>query len=239
LAVVCAEHPPLAAALRRRHATYVRLLGLVPEPQPAPAGTRFGEFELLRELGRGGMGVVYLARQHRAGQDRLVALKLVQDRGLMSPPSRERLRREAAAAFRLDDPGLCPVVDAGECDGVPWLAMRYVPGRTLAAHIAAARDGSTMSLPSAVLARADDSDAADRSSTTTAARFASVLALGESLARSLHVAHEAGFVHRDVKPGNVMITPEGQPVLLDFGLVRDETQDHSLTATGETLGTPA
>ncbi|MGE3171436.1 MAG: protein kinase [Planctomycetota bacterium] len=250
LSTRCAAHPELAAALRERFAWYRRLRAAVPSPSVvhaagAPtassvAGARFGEFELLRELGRGGMGVVWLARQQRAGQERLVALKLVRDRGLLSPRARERLRREAAASFRLDDPGLCPVFDAGEHDGVPWLLMRYVPGRTLADHIAATPRGGALALPK---------PAADAPSSTrgtgavgaaaTGGRFDDVLALGEALARSLHTAHEAGFVHRDVKPGNVMVTPEGHAVLLDFGLVRDDSQEHSLTATGEALGTPA
>jgi serine/threonine protein kinase len=237
---LCAAWPELAAALRERFAHYRRLLRALPEPLPPRTNTRFGEFELLRELGRGGMGVVYLARQQRAGQDRLVALKLVRDRGLLSPQARERLRREAAASFRLDDPGLCPVFDTGETDGVPWLAMRYVPGRTLAEHIGEARPRGALGLPTTAITRTIDTEPTAPADTSAGhQRHAAVLAVGEALARSLHVAHEAGFVHRDVKPGNVMITPDGQPVLLDFGLVRDDGSDHSLTATGEALGTPA
>ena len=234
LSALCARHPDLAARLRERFARYRRLLRVLPE-EPPQAGRRFGEFELMRELGRGGMGVVYLARQRRAGQDRLVALKLLRDRGPLTDRARERLRREAAAAFRLDDPGLCPVFDAGECDGVPWLAMRYVAGRTLAAYLADARRDGALALPAAEPRRGDDSQSSTATATTAQLRHAPVLAIGEALARSLHVAHEAGFVHRDVKPGNVMITPEGLPVLLDFGLVREDGGEQTLTATGGAL----
>ncbi|MCR9246830.1 MAG: serine/threonine protein kinase [bacterium] len=239
---LCGRRPELAAALRERYAAYSRLQQLTPAEQPPALGTLFGEFELQRELGRGGMGIVYLARQQRAGEERLVALKIIRDRGLMSDRAHERFRREAAASFRLDDPGLCPVFDAGEVDGVPWLAMRYVPGQTLADHIAAARGRGLLELPSPTRSDSDSngSGAPTTTATTTPGdRFAAILTLGESLAQSLHSAHEAGFIHRDVKPSNVMVTPDGQAVLLDFGLVRGESEDQSLTVTGETLGTPA
>ncbi len=241
LRAVCTDHPRLADDLRSRYATYVRLQHATPADVAPISGRRFGEFELQRELGRGGMGIVYLARQRRAGGERLVALKIIRDRGLLSDRAHERFRREAAASFRLDDPGLCPVFDAGDVDGTPWLAMRYVPGRTLAEHIADARTSGTLALPAADSeSNASDSGTASGTRVTTGGdRFAGVLALGESLARSLHAAHEAGFVHRDVKPSNVMVTPEGQPVLLDFGLVHETSNDSSLTMTGETLGTPA
>jgi eukaryotic-like serine/threonine-protein kinase len=243
VAELCVRHAALAGALRDRFDGYRHLLAaLAPDAGSAaiPAtGTTFGEFELLRELGRGGMGIVYLARQQRADQSRLVALKLMRDQGLLSGRARERLRREAAAAFRLDDPGLCPVLDVGETDGVPWLLMRYVPGRTLAEHIAEGRARGAFELPAFGGDDGAGSTAPSHASSTQARRIDAALAIGEALARSLHRAHEAGFVHRDVKPGNVMIEPDGRPVLLDFGLVRDEASEQALTLSGEMLGTPA
>ena len=226
--------PELAAELRQRFELYRRLLRS--GPVAAPSGA-FGEYELVRELGRGGMGIVYLARQRRGDQERLVALKLLRDRALCSPQARERLRREGAAAFRLDHPGLCQVLDVGEVDGTPYLTMRFVAGATLAEHIATARDrGRPLELP-----RDITSDTLTASSTQAGAggRLRAALALVENVARALHVAHEAGLVHRDVKPGNIMVTPDGSPVLLDFGLVRDDSSSHALTVSGQPLGTPA
>ncbi len=237
LAELAAAHPALADELRSRFEQYRELLHAVP-PERRPIDGRFGEFELVRELGRGGMGVVYLARQERAGRDRLVALKVVRGHRLLSDSARERLHREAAVAFRLDDPGICPVFDVGDVDGVPWLSMRYVEGRTLAEHVADANRLGALDLPFAAL-RSNDDESTTTGSSSTGHRYAAVLMLGERLARALHTAHQAGFVHRDVKPGNVMITPQGQPVLLDFGLVLESSETHALTATGELLGTPA
>jgi eukaryotic-like serine/threonine-protein kinase len=234
------RHPELAIELRTRFALFQRLAALAPgEGDGAARLQRFGEYELVRELGRGGMGIVYLARQRRGEQERLVALKVVLDRGAFSTQARERLRREGAAAFRLDHPGICQGIDVGEVEGTPYLTMRYVPGSTLAEHIGQARTkGGPLALPTEATS--------EHGPTTSSAgvglggsRARAAVALVEQVARALHVAHEAGFVHRDVKPGNIMVTPDGQAVLLDFGLVRDEASEQGLTLTGQPIGTPA
>lgn len=231
---LCREAPDLAQALRSRFALFRRFAGpSLGDDGTADAPRRFGEYTLVRELGRGGMGVVHLARQQRGDQERLVALKLVRDRLLFSPQARERLRREGAAAFRLDHPGICQAYDTGEIDGTPFVSMRYVPGKTLGAILAEARDeGRLPELPH----EADDG----KSSTTTACtgRVRGLLLLAEQVARALHAAHEAGFVHRDVKPGNIMVGNDGNPVLLDFGLVHDEHSTHGLTIGDQPIGTP-
>lgn len=249
------QHPEHAIELHTRFALFQRLAALAPgdsqddgrgdgkddgqDDGKVPARLqRFGEYELVRELGRGGMGIVYLARQRRGDQERLVALKVVLDRGAFSTQARERLRREGAAAFRLDHPGICQGLDLGEVEGTPYLTMRYVPGATLAQRIAEARAaGAPLALPTEVIS---DSGHTTSSATVGVGGFVrAAVALVEQVARALHVAHEAGFVHRDVKPGNIMVTPEGQAVLLDFGLVRDEESDPGLTLTGQPIGTPA
>jgi serine/threonine protein kinase len=254
-----AQHPDHANELRARYALFQRLAALAPDdgpndgPNAAPnhgAGhgqhdgkgparrQQFGEYELVRELGRGGMGIVYLARQRRGDQERLVALKVVLDRGAFSAQARERLRREGAAAFRLDHPGICQALDLGEVEGTPFLTMRYVPGATLAQRIAAAREaGGPLVLPNEASSEAGYATSSGAFGVGGAVRAA--VAIVEQVARALHVAHEAGFVHRDVKPGNIMVTPEGQAVLLDFGLVRDEQSDAGLTLSGQPIGTPA
>ena len=171
-----------------------------------------GPYELIRELGRGGQGTVWLARDPRL--DREVALKVVPRSPLLGEVSR-RFQREARTASQLDHPGLCPVFDVGTGENLAWIAMRYVPGQTLAERLSE-RDGAPRS----------------------AGELAADVLLLERLARALHVAHQAGIVHRDVKPSNVIVTPEGDPVLLDFGIARDDDDNQPLTMTGDSLGTP-
>ncbi len=179
---------------------------------PGRAG-RVGRFRLLREIGRGGQGAVWLAHDERL--DRRVALKVVP----ASPLFRDiapRLAREAQAASRLAHPGLCAVHDVGCDDGVAWIAMRHVEGVTLARRLQA-----------------------DAGAPPSRAEFDARLSVLEGVARALHVAHEAGIVHRDVKPGNIMIGTDGTPVLLDFGLALSDADGAPLTITGEAPGTPA
>ena len=134
----CAAHPKHADALRRRFALLADA-GMVDSeltleggaPLPRPFG---GEYRLLKRLGRGGIGVVYLAEQPRLG--RSVAIKLIGAESLDAPEVRERFHREAQAAARLDHPNICPVYDVGEVAGTPYIAMRFVEGETLARRIA-------------------------------------------------------------------------------------------------------
>jgi eukaryotic-like serine/threonine-protein kinase len=184
-----------------------------------------GPYSVLEELGRGGQGVVYLAEDTRL--NRKVALKVIETVGQDMPSDRlERFRREAEAASRLDHPNICGIHEAGEADGVPYIAMRYVEGETLADQIGAARDKH---------------DSGTDSTPSTREHIHAVLHRIEKVARALHVAHELGLIHRDIKPGNIMLTGDEEPVVLDFGLARDEFSDGdlSLTVSGDLLGTPA
>ncbi len=210
---------------------------------PAELGT-LGSYELLRELGHGGQGVVYLALDQRL--QRKVALKVLHVGG---PPSigsssrssaAARLRREAELASRLDHPGICGVYEIGTADGALYVAMRYVEGGTLAHVIANARERA---LAQVEIGDSGSLDSGSDATTTSSGRRRSLMrcvSFIESAARALHVAHEAGVIHRDIKPANLMVTPAGEPVILDFGLARNRDADATtLTAAGLNPGSPA
>lgn len=193
----------------------------------------FGPYTLQKELGRGAQGVVYLA-EHRQLR-RKVALKMLAGAAAQSAAVRDRFQREAEITSKLDHPGICGIHEVGEIQGIPYIAMQYLRGITLAELIqrAQAQAGKGTSVP-----RIDPGETT--ASLTGKEATQDVLLMIERAARALHAAHEAGLVHRDIKPGNIMISPDGQPVLLDFGLARDvEDHGHTLTETGAVMGTPA
>ena len=179
----------------------------------ASGGAEFGRYRLVRELGRGGQGVVYLAVDTQL--NRQVALKVLTGIAAFSEDALKRFRREAEVASRINHPGICAVYDSGRIDRTPFIAMQFVAGETLARRLGAASERGALSVTAAI-------------------------DLFEKCARALHAAHEAGVLHRDVKPGNIMITPGGDPVILDFGLARAlDSEDQGLTRTGDLFGTPS
>ena len=234
----CAEE--IAAEFASLEAEAAAPASVAPSPEPVPeAGPQadvrmVGPYRLLHEIGRGGQAAVFLADDTRLA--RKVALKVFAP-GLM--PSEQffaRFRREAEAAARLDHPGICTVFDAGIDRETPYIAMRYVEGRTLAEWIDASREAAGGARRTSSLELPKPAGDSQSEKQTVVMR---VVALAEKAARALHAAHEAGLVHRDVKPGNIMVTKEGEPVLLDFGLAREDDQGQTLTMTGALLGTPA
>lgn len=183
------------------------------ERELAATGTTvrtFGDYDLLEEIARGGMGVVYRARQRSL--DREVALKLVLGAELADKETQRRLQREAHAAASLHHPNIVPVYDIGEVDQQPYFTMRLVPGGLSIADWAA-RDR--------------------RNHRATAAAVAQV-------ARAVAHAHERGVLHRDLKPSNVLWDPEGGPQVTDFGLAKwlDDPMS-SLSHSGNILGSPS
>ncbi|HEV3084515.1 MAG TPA: serine/threonine-protein kinase [Gemmataceae bacterium] len=176
----------------------------------AAAPEEFGRYRLLKSLGEGAMGAVYLA--HDTQLDRQVALKVPQFRAEEGSTARERFSREARAAAGLIHANICPVYDVGECNGVPYLTMGYIEGRPLAELL---KSGKTFTQrQSAMLVR--------------------------KIALALEEAHRRGVVHRDLKPSNIMINQRGEPVVMDFGLAqRLVPGDVRLTQSGLVIGTPA
>ncbi|MBS0657833.1 MAG: protein kinase [Verrucomicrobia bacterium] len=182
------------------------------EPDEAePAVRQFGDFELLGELARGGMGVVYRARQRSLG--RVVALKMIRGAELADAQAQGRFQREAHAAASLHHPHIVPVYEIGEHELQPYFTMRLVPGGETIADWAARHRGEPRKLAGAVA----------------------------QVARAVAHAHERGVLHRDLKPGNVLWDPELGPQVTDFGLARVAAEDShiSLSRSGEILGSPS
>ena len=170
----------------------------------------FGAYDIQREVGRGGMGVVYLATDRRLG--RRVALKVIVPELAADAQFRQRFEREARVAATLEHPHVVPVYEAGEQDGSLFIAMRFIDGRDLATEV---RDHGAL---------APD-------------RLARIVL---QVAGALDAAHRSGVVHRDVKPANVLLTgtsEDEQAYLTDFGLTREAASESGLTLTGQWVGT--
>ena len=196
-----------------------------PQTQQETAGRAFGDFVIQEELGRGGMGVVYLA--HQKSLNRRVALKVMASGLTLSKRHVERFRREAAAAAQLRHPAMVPVHSFTEVDGTFAFAMDFVAGRNLADMLDDLR-----------LANGDAPSAIEGSFGLQPEKgyVAECALLCAQLASALAAAHAAGIVHRDMKPRNVMIDERRQARLLDFGLAKS-LGEGSISMSGEITGT--
>lgn len=175
------------------------------------AGDKFGRYRILKTLGEGAMGAVYLALDSQL--NRKVALKIPKVNAKEDSRFLVRFLREARSAATLSHPNICPVYDVGEIDGTHFLTMAYIQGHSLSEFISPEKPH----------------------------RERNVAYLIRRVALALHEAHINGLIHRDVKPANIMIDQRNEPIIMDFGLARylDDADDPRLTRDGAILGSPA
>jgi serine/threonine protein kinase/tetratricopeptide (TPR) repeat protein len=220
-------------------------LGVGTGPPDVLTGT-LGDYQIVREVGRGGMGIVYEAEQ--ISLPRRVALKVLPFAAVMDPRHLQRFRNEARAAASLDHPHVVKVFGVGCERGVHFIALQFVDGRSMADLIRNRRDGTT-----APLAGAPDTEVTDRDGTVVAPPFVRPASTGSRTpldtafvrravqwgihaAEALEHAHSLGIVHRDVKPGNLLIDGRGEVFVADFGLAK-VSSDPGVTSPGDLLGT--
>jgi len=193
--------------------------------QPAPVGGRqFGDYELVEQIGRGGMGIIYKARQ--ATLNRLVAIKMIRAPEFASPTLIQRFHLEAEAAANLHHPNIVPIFETGEHQGEHFFSMALVDGFGLDRYITNA--GFCFERK------------AGEDKPSVRARQEQIARLMAKVARAVDYAHQHGVLHRDLKPANILLDRQGEPHLTDFGVAK--VLGHSgisLTASGSIMGTPS
>ncbi len=176
-------------------------------PQPGERVCYFGDYEIESEIARGGMGVVYRARQ--LSLNRTVALKMILSGHIADKQQVQRFKLEAEAVANLDHPGIVPIYDIGEHNGQHYFCMKLIEGKTLGELAGKLQRDRSQSID--LVAQVSD---------------------------AVHHAHQRGILHRDLKPGNILVEASGQPIVMDFGLARNTARDQDLTQTGAIVGTP-
>ena len=207
--------------------TAVDLQSLLAKPA-SPLGVKlhyFGDYELLEEVARGGMGIVFKARQ--ISLNRLVALKLISAGALATPELVKRFKAEAEAAASLTHPNIVPIYEIGEHQGQHYFSMGLIEGLNLRQALSQTRN------PKSEIRNEPEPVHLSGYETCHAARLVS------TIARAVHYAHQRGVLHRDIKPSNILLDAHGEPHLTDFGLAKLIEKESTLTHTHAVLGTPA
>ncbi len=211
------KESPLSASLRAEfqealaaHEALVFAVGETiawPRQTDRPVPTLPEDYEIVRELGRGGMGVVYLARQRSLDRD--VAVKVLRTGEMAHEASLRRFLEEARHLAQFRHPNIVAIHEIGRGETEPFFTMEYIPGESLASRL-------------------------ERGPLTPT----QAVSLLKQIAQGVSYAHEKGVIHRDLKPGNVLLDPSGRVLVTDFGLARDVAGGSDLTRSGELLGTP-
>jgi tetratricopeptide (TPR) repeat protein len=227
---LCAEHPDLAAPLQLYIQSLQQLhhaaIGFTPpEPRAIHGEQCLGDFVLGREIGRGGMGVVYEARQ--LSLDRRVAVKVLPFASVLGPKQIARFKNEAQAAAQLNHPHIVPVYAVGEDHGLHFYAMQLIEGQSLDQALAEVRHRDR---------RPPRTNPLVASQTRQGNYYRAIAELGAQAAEALHAAHEQGIIHRDIKPSNMLVDAAGHLWVADFGLARSR-HNVALTMSGDIMGT--
>src|SRR5215471_18045625 len=192
------EHPPVEATLD----------DLLREIDGRDGDWLLGNYQILEEIGRGGMGVIYQARQRHSR--RIVAIKRILSYHADSQDTLMRFRREAQAAANLDHPNILPIYEVGESqEGLPFFSMKFAGGGSLLEAASALRNEPRRAV-----------------------------ALMAKVARAVQYAHDQGILHRDLKPGNILLDGHSEPLVSDFGLAKWLEPTGDLTHTPSIFGTP-
>ncbi len=252
-----AAHPKHAEQIRQVLPAVAQMEQLKNFRKAAPGANadhlpdRLGDFRIVRELGRGGMGVVFEAMQESLA--RRVALKVLASHAQLDPERRERFVREAKAAARLHHTNIVPVFGVGEQDGLPYYVMQLIPGHGLNAIVnrwkdAAQRETKQVAgrTESTVVTQPPIRSKPSRKAPDVApvpivagpalGDWSFVAGIGVRVAQALHYAHGKGVLHRDVKPANLLLDDRGEVWVVDFGLAKLANY-RGLTATGHIVGT--
>jgi WD40 repeat protein len=192
------------------------------EPASGRRYRNFGDYELQEEIARGGMGVVWRARQRSL--DRPVALKMILAGHLASEEEVERFQREAHAAAALDHPNIVAIYEVGQFEGQPYFSMQLMEGASVGQILRARQQQLAEGKAVGPCGLLDSSVAAAR--------------LMATVARAVHHAHQRGILHRDLKPDNILLDSAGEPRVTDFGLARYLDQRAELTRLDRVMGTP-